>query len=145
MKDYKEKSLNQLIGRWEMEVPREDYSSSIQLRTYKLYHKRIQDYELEDIRFMIIQKQGLKHLIPLALNHLKENLLIEADYYEGDVLSGVLSVDGTFWAKNLKLYSEFYQILLNNKEQLSSLDPRYESDRNLLKGCDHFLKIQITK
>ena len=145
MKDYKNKSLSQLIGRWKLEIPKEGHSSSIQLRTYELYSRKLQDYELDDIRFMIIQKQGLKYLIPIALVYLKEELLVEAMYYEGDVLSSVLLVDRTFWVKNLKLYSEVYQVLLENKEKLSALNPKYEADRNLLKQCEQFLKELIKK
>lgn len=144
MKRNKDKSLSQLIGQWKSEIPKEGYSSSVQLRTYELYFKKIEEYDLDDIRFMLIQQQGMKYLIPIALNYLEKDLLTEAGYYEGDVLSSVLSADKAFWVKNLKLYNEVYQVLLTNKDKLSSLNPKYEADRNLLKHCDQFLKELIT-
>ena len=136
-------SLKQLIGKWKGEIPIENESSSIQLRTYELYHKRIENFDADDIRFMIGQKIGLKYIIPIALHYLKEDILIETIYYEGDLLKVVLLLDNAFWKKNLKLYSEVYQLLLSNKELLDKLDLSFESDRKLKKQCNDFLKILI--
>ncbi len=143
MKNIENKSLNGLIGNWQGEIPQENYSSSIQLRTYNLYFKRIKDYEIDDIRFMIGQEIGLKHLVPIALSYLKDNILLEANYYEGDLLKVILLLPKSFWKKNLKLYSEVYQVLIKNKGPLSNLDLSFETDRKLAKEFDDFLKIVI--
>lgn len=133
-------TLKKYIGKWKAEIPKEDISSSIQIRTYELYHKKIENYDLDDVRFMIVQKVGLKFLVPIALQYLREDILLEAMYYEGDLLSAVLSLENFFWKKNLKLFSETYQILLSNKQVFDELNLSYESDRKLKKLCDNFLK-----
>ena len=143
MKNIQDKSLQKLIGRWEGEIPKENYSSSIQLRTYNLYLERIKNYDIDDIRFMIGQNIGLKYLVPIALNYLQKNILIEANYYEGDLLKVVLLLPKDFWKSNLKLYSQVYQLLLSNKDSLDQLDSSFESDRKLIKQYNEFLKVLI--
>lgn len=137
------KSLEQLLGKWKEEVPKEGYSSSIQIRSYKLYSKKINDYSPDDVRFMIVQRIGLKILVPIALNYLKENLLLETNYYEGDLLHSLLIIPKAFWESNLNLYSELYQILLKNKDVLSKLNPNYEADKKLIQDYNTFLRVLI--
>lgn len=139
MKNIEYKSLNSLIGNWQGEIPKENYSSSIQLRTYSLYLKRIKDYGKDDVRFMIGQEIGIKYLVPIALSYLKDDVLLEANYYKGDLLKVILLLPQSFWEENLKLYNEVYQVLLENKESLSTLDMSLETDRNLAKEFDKFL------
>jgi len=143
MKNFHEKNFTQLLGAWKDEIPRENYSSSIQLRSYKLYTTRVSDYTTDDVRFMTIQELGLKYLVPVALNYLKENLLLETCYYEGDLLHSVLIIPKKFWEKNLILYSEVYQILLGNKDVLAKLDPYYDADKKLIKDYNLFLQVLI--
>lgn len=143
MKNLLEKKLVQLLGAWKDEIPRENYSSSIQLRSYKLYTTRISDYTTDDVRFMIIQQLGLKYLVPIALNYLKEDLLLETGYYEGDLLHSVLIIPKKFWEKNLILYSEVYKILLASRDVLTKLDPYYDADKKLIKDYNSFLQVLI--
>lgn len=137
------KSLEQLLGKWKEEVPKEGYSSSIQIRSYKLYAKKINEYSADDVRFMIVQRIGLKILVPIALNYLKDNLLLETNYYEGDLLHSLLMVPKPFWKSNLNLYSEVYQILIKNKDVLSKLNPYYEADKKLIQDYNAFLQVLI--
>jgi hypothetical protein len=145
MKNITSKRLDQLLGKWKDELPREGYSSSIQMRSYNLYGKTIDDFSVDDIRFMIVQRIGLNYLIPLALNYLKNNLLLEANYYEGDLLHSILMLPKQFWEKNLNLYSDVYQILLQNKDVLQKLDPYYEADKKLINDYRFFLQILNSK
>ncbi len=138
------KSLEQILGKWKNEIPKEGYSSSIQLRTYNLYGKKVADFSIDDIRFMIVQRIGLKLLASIALNYLNDNVLVEASYYEGDLLHSLLTAPKSFWESNLNLYSELYQILLKNKEVLSGLNPYYESDKKLIQDYNQFLQV-LTK
>lgn len=143
MKKSSVKSLEQSLGKWKEEVPKEGYSSSIQIRSYKLYSKIINDYSTDDIRFMILQRIGLKILVPVALNYLKDNLLLEAKYYEGDLLHSILIIPKPFWTSNLNLYSELYQLLLKNKDLLLKLNSYYEADKKLIQDYNLFLQVLI--
>jgi CDI immunity proteins len=137
------KSLEKLLGKWEIEIPRESYSSSIQLRAYNLYTRKISDFEIDDIRFMIVQRIGLEFLVPRALDFLKNNILVKTNYYEGDLLHGVLITPALFWKSNHKLHSQFYEILLKNKDVLSGLNPYYEAERKLIQDYNQFLQVLI--
>ena len=130
-------------GKWKFEIPKEGYSSSIQLRTYHLYKKDLSEFELDDIRFMIVQKVGLDHLVPIALNFLKENLLTEAYYYEGDLLHSLLLIPKSFWEGNTALYKEALNVLLSNKDQLATLNVRYDVDKKLLQAYEQFIVNQL--
>ena len=49
---------------------------------------------------LIGQEIGVEHLMPLALEMLRENPLAEGDCYPGDLLVNVLSVTEVFWQQN---------------------------------------------
>jgi hypothetical protein len=46
---------------------------------------------------MIGQNIGLPYLVPLAIEFLQQNPLVAGDFYEGDLLNNVLSIDLHFW------------------------------------------------
>jgi hypothetical protein len=54
---------------------------------------------VEELRTMIGQGIGLPWFIPLALEHLEENPLVEGDYFPGDLLLKVLTISPEFWAR----------------------------------------------
>ncbi|MCF2876118.1 MULTISPECIES: contact-dependent growth inhibition system immunity protein [unclassified Tenacibaculum] len=141
MKNIENKSLQDLLGKWKGEVPKRDSSSSIQIRTYNLYSKKIKDFDIDDLRFMLGQEVGSKYILPIAMKYLKENILIEANYYEGDLLSSILLLPKSFWKKNIKFYSEVYSLLLSNRDSLSNLDMSFDVDRDLVKQYENFLQI----
>lgn len=135
------KSLANLSKKWVGEIPNTDYSSSVQIRTFNLYHKAIDEYDIDDVRFMIGQRQGLKYLLPIAISNLESNILTEGLYYEGDLLSAVFHVEKDFWKKNLKLYSKMFEILLNNKEIIDNLNQNDDANRDLISDREFFLKV----
>ena len=75
----------------------------------------------EDLRLLIGQNVSLDRLVPLALRKLEENPLIEADYYPGDLLNAVLTVDSTFWRGHDELASELDGILREVEQALELL------------------------
>lgn len=46
---------------------------------------------------MIGQNIGLSYLIPLAIERLQSDPLVEGDYYPGDLLDAVVRVESGFW------------------------------------------------
>jgi len=53
---------------------------------------------------MIGQNIGLYYLLPLAIEHLAENPLASGDFYPGDLLKNVVSIDLSFWRE----YPDFW-------------------------------------
>jgi hypothetical protein len=60
---------------------------------------------------MIGQSIGLRWLVPLALEMLKQNPLAEADLYPGDLLNSVLAVESDFWDREWEWCKEVQQVL----------------------------------
>ncbi len=99
----------------------------------------LNQYTSDDIRFMILQELGLIYLIPLGLNVLKDNPLIESAYYEGDLLSAIIKVDKTYWVENKEECSKLKEILRTNITFINSrLDMNEKVDRELLSNIDIF-------
>lgn len=109
------KSLSQLNKNL---VPNGDASSRLVKRHNELLVKPIKDFSIEDLRLMIGQNTGLPYLIPVAMEQLRENILAEGDYYEGDLLKAVLTSDRGFWEKRTALRQQMLEII---KDQLAYL------------------------
>ncbi len=102
----------------------------------------LNEYSFDDLRFMILQELGLTYLIPLGLNVLKDNPLIETAYYEGDLLSSIIKVDKNYWVENKEEYNKLREILrINNIFINSRLDMNEKSDRELLSNIDIFNQV----
>ena len=67
---------------------------------HELRKKPLKDFTVEDLRITIGQSFSLEFLIPLAIEELKQNILSEGHFYEGDLLQSVLSSDVNFWKNN---------------------------------------------
>lgn len=67
---------------------------------YELRHKQIGSLDVEDLRVLLLQQEGLDVLVPLALNHLEQNPLAEGDFYPGDLLTVVLKIPHTYWQQH---------------------------------------------
>jgi len=96
-----ELTLNQLEGRWP-DPP--EYPSHLVEMCHKLRRKPLKDFTVEDLRIMIGQNIGLKYLVPLAVDRLEAEPLVEGDYYPGDLLKSVLSVEAAFWKTHAELH-----------------------------------------
>lgn len=66
-------------------------------RVYYLRKRRIADFTVEDFRFMIAQRQGVKYLLPSVIKVLEADPFAEGDYYEGDLLLSTLRLECDFW------------------------------------------------
>ena len=114
--NWKDKSLENL----EKDVwSGPEYSSHLVTTCHKLRKKQLKDFDIEDLRIMIGQNIGLNFLIPLALDELKQNILAEGDFYEGDLLKSVLTSDTDYW----KTEKENWSLVVNLfKEKRKELD-----------------------
>ncbi len=66
-------------------------------RCHELRTKPLRDLTVEDLRILIVQQIALRRLVPLALDRLRLDPLVEADCYPGDLLASVLRADASVW------------------------------------------------
>ncbi|MFB7330631.1 contact-dependent growth inhibition system immunity protein [Streptomyces adustus] len=84
-----------------------------------LRRRPIGELTVEDIRLLIRQDIGVSHLLPLALEVLRENPMAEGHMYEGDLLSAVLASKPSVWAEFPELGRELRVIV----SKLTGLPP----------------------
>jgi hypothetical protein len=89
------------------------FLSSLVINCHRLRRVPLKDFTVGDLRLMIGQAIGLPYLIPLAFQVLRENPLVEGDFYEGDLLSNVSQVPEQFWVTHPELKGEFDKITAN--------------------------------
>lgn len=114
-----------------------DFPTGLVERCYRYRKVPISDLTPAQLRTLIGQQIGLKYLIPLTLAILKNNILIEAEFYEGDLLSAVLDVDDKFWRLYPASRVEVHQLISSQKQ---FVEYRNEGNqfRQLLKKIDAF-------
>lgn len=95
---------------------------------HSLRKKPIKDFEIEDLRLMIGQNIGLKFLIPVALDKLSQNILAEGDFYEGDLLKSVLTIEAKFWTERPDLFNKLDKVIQDNSELLNQHMPELIRD-----------------
>lgn len=91
-----------------------------------LRKKQLGDFSIEDLRVMISQNIGLHYLIPIAIEKLNENILVEGDYYEGDLLIAVLTSDVAFWKTDYTKYKIVSDLFERNEQLLKDFDTTWE-------------------
>jgi hypothetical protein len=89
-------------------------------RCMELNKVPLNKFSVEDLRLMIGQEFGLSYLIPLALEYLKKDIFIEGDFFPGDLLKNVLTINITFWKENKNLWIELNDLIKERKDDLIS-------------------------
>ena len=97
----------------------------------------LKEFETEDFRILIGQDIGLTFLIPLAIDYLKKNILIEGDFYPGDLLSVTLRCDTKYWKENKNNWQEVSQLFDTNTEKINLSD---EIDWDIKKDLKSYFK-----
>ncbi|AXP83074.1 hypothetical protein CJ739_4016 [Mariniflexile rhizosphaerae] len=98
------------------------YDSYLVTTCHRLRKKELKDFNIEDLRIMIGQNIGLKFLIPLAIDRLKENILAEGDFYEGDLLKAVLTSEAAYWREDKESWKKIIDLFNINIETLNNTD-----------------------
>ena len=107
----------------------------------KLRKIQLKDFEVEDLRVMIGQDIGLKFLLPLALEELNKDILVEGDYYPGDLLSTVLNSDKGFWKENPNYKNELIAIIENQSDRIKNEEVSFEMKREWYEMINAFKKV----
>jgi hypothetical protein len=94
---HRDRSLEELErDRWP--APSAD-AGRLVVTVHALRSRPIGELSVEDMRLMIRQDVGLAHLLPLALEVLRDDPMAEGDMYEGDLLSAVLTRKPEIWSE----------------------------------------------
>jgi len=72
------------------------YPSYLIETVHRLRKKPVHDFSIEDLRIVIGQSVGLPFLVPIALEQLERDSLVQGDFYPGDLLVSVLSIARTY-------------------------------------------------
>ncbi|QKJ28824.1 hypothetical protein HQ865_03300 [Mucilaginibacter mali] len=75
--------------------------------------------DIEQLRLLIGQQIGLPYLIVQALTHLEKDILSEGDFYPGDLLKSIISVDVLFWKAHSDLYRQLKTLIKKNKQKIA--------------------------
>lgn len=100
--------------------------SSIVQRLYRLRKVPLDEFAIDDIRFMIIQEQGLPYLLTLAIEILEKDLLAEGNYYEGDVLGAIMKIKPDKWRGCKELWTKIDNLVKPRIEELRQHTPKLE-------------------
>jgi hypothetical protein len=109
------KSIEQLENDYWKDI---EFPTGLVERCHRYRRIPIGNLTAGQIRTLIVQQIGIKFLIPLALELLKKDVLMEADLYEGDLLEAILKVDSSFWEQNPLIKSEIFDLIEANKQLL---------------------------
>jgi hypothetical protein len=97
MTDVREQSLEEIEGDAWGDAPAD--ASKLVATVHELRRKPIGSLEVEDLRVLLGQREGVPVLVPRALHILEHDPLAEGDYYPGDLLTAVLKrVPAEYWA-----------------------------------------------
>lgn len=103
-----------------------EYGSSLVKRVHQLYKQPLATFTVEDLRLMIGQGMGLRFLVPLAVEILEEDPFASGDYYHGDLLAAVLSVERKFWKEHQDLCWSVAELTAGLPEILAKLKDAIE-------------------
>ncbi|MFB9862919.1 contact-dependent growth inhibition system immunity protein [Rufibacter immobilis] len=134
------KTLEDLEGKIWPPVNSSD-SSHLVITCHALRKKKLSTFSIEDLRIMIGQGVGLKYMIPLAIEILRNNILAEGDLYEGDLLMKVLVSDQTYWLEEKGNWSTVCILFNHNRKVLEDSDTSRDIKQGWLKSFEAFEQI----
>jgi hypothetical protein len=106
------KSINELMGSAFSNATGE--TSYLIKRVEELCNTPISEFEIEDFRLLINQGIALNYLVSPAIDILSNNLFAEGDYYEGELLKSILTINESIWKEQPNLKEKLKQILLKD-------------------------------
>ena len=98
------------------------FDSYVVTTCHKARQKPIKLLSNAEIRCLIGQKTGLKYLLPIAVDILKNEPLIDITYFEGDLLLSLLRLEISDWKYHQNELKKFIIILQDNRPQIEKCD-----------------------
>ncbi len=110
-----------------------DSDSRLIRRTKELRKIPLSTFDTEDLRIMIGQQLSLDYLIPLALDTLKVDLFAAGDFFEGDLLKNVLTIETGFWDSHKDYWQTLHDLIKNSRSEIA--DKKF--DTTLFDDCKY--------
>ena len=118
------------------------YKSYVVTTCFAARKKPLSELSNEEIRLLIGQKLGLKYLLPLAIDILKTDPLIEVTFYPGDLLYQLLKLDFKDWIDNKEERDSLLKIVINNRSKIEENteipEDRKKEMLELLSGIENY-------
>lgn len=100
MKKMEPKTFRDVAGKdWPLKDIPGDNDSFVEKRSYELYYKPMDEFDAEDIRFIVGQNWNLPYVVPKAIDLLRREPLAGGDRYAGAILESLLSIDENYWTQ----------------------------------------------
>ena len=116
-----------------------EYPTALIKRCFQLRKKKIKDLTVSELRTLIGQNIGLEVLHPVAIELIKKNVLVEGDYYPGDLLQSLLDINCDFWQSNKDSWRILKNIIDQKIETINrSLVITDEIKESILRSFDNF-------
>jgi predicted protein tyrosine phosphatase len=128
----RDKTLEELQGPW----GEPSFQSHLILECHRLSKVALKDFNPGDLRIMIGQQIALKYLVPLAIDVLQNDPLIEGTYFPGDLANAVFKVERKYWQANPKLL-EIAKQVAERIEALAVSQP--DEAKDVIQECRQFL------
>lgn len=106
-----------------------------------LRKKNLRNFTVEDIRILTGQNIGLEYLVPMAIDVLRDNIFAEGDFYEGDLLKSVLTVDRSYWKTNYREWEIVKELFDSKEEELKEYDTSKTIKKGWFEAYQEFLQI----
>ncbi len=106
------------------------FDSYVVTTCHRARQKPIRLLSNEEIRCLIGQKIGLKFLLPIAIDILKNEPLIDVTYFEGDLLLTLLRLEISDWEYN---HNELKSFIIMIQENCSEIEKCEEITNGLIK------------
>ncbi|MBL7936477.1 MAG: hypothetical protein JNM51_11795 [Bacteroidia bacterium] len=103
-----------------------DFETNLIKRCHQLRKIPVDKLEIEDLRLLIGQQIGLKFLVDLAVEKLTADILAEGDYYPGDLLNSILSIDSSYWLDNKTQWTNIDNLIKHNQDKLQDVGLKTE-------------------
>lgn len=102
------KSIEELEG---VTWPQPTLQSYVARTSFELRQKPLRALTDEELRVGLEQQSGLKYIVPLAIERLRAEPLLEARLYGGDLLDSLLSIPAGFWRSHPELRHQAEEVV----------------------------------
>lgn len=119
---------------WHRQPTGDDLQSDLTIELDCLSKKKLCDYSNSDIYLAVSQEKGLRFTLPLAIRLIEDDILIECEFYPGDLLKAVLQIPTTYYQLNVDDFIKVASLisLKDNKRIMSD----YYGNRELCRLYD---------
>jgi hypothetical protein len=129
-------SLSQLIDKTWNE---DNLDTQIVYNIQRLWRLPLKEYTPSDLREMINSNIGIRYLVPLALELLSKQPLLEANFFPGDLLDSVIGIKTEYWLQHSLYKDKIIEISRSALTQLDSIQSHPTLTEMLQKSLISFL------